>query len=47
MVGVYGKDFLCAFYVGLCVLREWVVRRAGLDGCFGENGAASGLLGVS
>ncbi len=37
--GVYGKGHLgVSFYVGRCVLREWVVRRGGLDGCFGEQG---------
>ncbi len=30
------------FYVGRCVLREWVVRGGGLDGYFGEQGLAVG-----
>ncbi len=30
------------FYVGRCVLREWVVRGGGLDGYFGEQGLPVG-----
>ncbi len=42
------KDYLYVhFYVGLCVLMEWVARGAGLDGFFGEIGAASGQSGAS
>ncbi len=37
VVGIYEKGFMCAFfYMDGCVLREWVVRGDGLDGCFGE-----------
>ncbi len=36
-----------SFNVGLCVLIEWVARRAGLDGFFGETGAAGGHPGAS
>ncbi len=31
------------FYVGRCVLREWVVRGGELDGCFGEQGLTVGI----
>ncbi len=31
------------FYVGRCVLREWVVRGGGLDGYFGEQELLVGL----
>ncbi len=38
-VGVYKKGHMSvSFYVGLCVLREWVVRGGGLDGYSGEQG---------
>ncbi len=30
--------WVCVFYVGRCVLREWVVRGGGFDGYFGEQG---------
>ncbi len=36
-----------SFYVDLCVLMEYVARGAGLDGFFGETGAASGHPGAS
>ncbi len=46
--GVYGKGHLgVSFYVGRCVLREWVVGRGGLDGYFGEQGLPFGHPGVS
>ncbi len=31
------------FYVGRCVLREWVVGRGWLDGYFGEHGLPVGI----
>ncbi len=31
------------FYVGRCVLREWVVRGGGLDWYFGEQGLPVGI----
>ncbi len=31
------------FYVGRCVLREWVKRGGGLDGYFGEQGLTVGI----
>ncbi len=31
------------FYVGRCVLREWVVRVGELDGYFGEQGLPVGI----
>ncbi len=34
------------FYVGQCVLREWVVRGGGLDGFFGEQGLPVGIAVV-
>ncbi len=46
-MGVYGKSHLgVSFcYVGLCVLREWVVKGGGLDGYFGEQGLPVGIQG--
>ncbi len=42
------KEYLyVSFYVGLGVLMEWVARGAGLDGFFGETGAASWHPGES
>ncbi len=39
VVGVCGNGHLgVSFYVGRCVLREWVVGGGGLDGYFGEQG---------
>ncbi len=44
VVGVYGKGHLgVRFYVGRCLLREWVVRGGGLDGNFGEQGLPVGI----
>ncbi len=44
VVGVCGKGHLgMFFFVGRCVLREWVVRGGGLDGCFGEQGLLVGI----
>ncbi len=38
VVGVYGTGHLGEFfYMGRCVLREWVVSGGGLDGYFGEQ----------
>ncbi len=39
-MGVYRKGYLGVsfFYVGQCVLREWVVGGGWLDGYFGEQG---------
>ncbi len=37
-------SFVCEFfYVGRCVLREWVVKGGGLDGYFGEQGLPVGI----
>ncbi len=33
------------FYVGRCVLREWVVGGGGLDGYFGKQGLPVGIQG--
>ncbi len=42
--GVYWKGHSGEFfYVGRCVLREWVVRGGGLDGYFGEQGLPVGI----
>ncbi len=42
-MGVYGKGlWVWAFYMGQCVLREWVVRGGGSDGYFGEQGVSAG-----
>ncbi len=44
VAGVYGKGHLGAsFYVGRCVLREWVVRGGGLNGYFVEQGLLVGV----
>ncbi len=46
MAGVYGKVHSgVSFYVGRCVLREWVVRGGGLDGYFWEHGLPLGIQG--
>ncbi len=43
-MGVYGNGHLgVSFYVGRCVLREWVVGGGGLDGYFGEQGQPLGI----
>ncbi len=39
-VGSFGCEL---FYVGRCVLREWVVVRGELDGNFGEQGQPVGI----
>ncbi len=36
----FGSEF---FYVGRCVLREWVMSGGGLDGYFGEQGLPVGI----
>ncbi len=42
--GYMGRvTWVCVFYVGRCVLREWVVRGGGLDGYFGEQGLPMGI----
>ncbi len=42
--GMWEWSFGCAiFYVGQCVLREWVVGGSGLDGYFGERGQPLGI----
>ncbi len=33
---------VCVFYVGRCVLREWVESEGVLDGYFGEQGLPLG-----
>ncbi len=39
VLGLMGRViWVWFFYVGRCVLREWVVRGGGLDGHFGEQG---------
>ncbi len=38
--GSFGNEF---FYVGRCVLREWVVVGGLLDGYFGEQGLSVGI----
>ncbi len=44
MVGVYWNCHLgVSFYVGRCVLREWVVGGGALDGYFGEQGLPMGI----
>ncbi len=44
VVGVYGRGHLgVGFYVGRCVLSEWIVRRRRLGGCFGEQGLPVGI----
>ncbi len=35
--GVWEGSLGCLFYVGRCVLREWVVGGGELDGYFGEQ----------
>ncbi len=43
-MGVYGKGrWGVSFYVGRCVLREWVVRGGWLHGYFGEQGLPVGI----
>ncbi len=46
-MGVYGKCHfgVCFFYVGRCVLREWVVGGGGLDAYFGGQGLSVGIPG--
>ncbi len=45
VVGVYGKGHFGVgfFYVGRCVLRQWVVGGGGLDGYLGEQGLPVGI----
>ncbi len=38
-----GRVILVCFYVGRCVLREWVVEGGGLDGYLGEHGLPVGI----
>ncbi len=42
-MGIWEGSLGCEFFVGRCVLREWVVGGGRLDGYFGEQGLPAGI----